>query len=528
MASRDALLPSGGSHAPSSTSPRGGHNASETAGAADVPPPAESLSPYSRRLTKTRVAEKAALRCTDCDRATRGKQWLLMMAVTVVLAALLAALLLLTTGPHTAHDSRPRVLFVWRDAGETMALLPVFHAMRATYGEAATGGARNTTAGMCSMRGGCGDMFVEALVTGSGTAPPAVTQDEGVISLASLGVAGTANLGNRSAVLLDHDVQRVLRHFDADVIVTGLVSAVQLQFAAAARDRSTAGANASSAATATATATMVVGYDDGFGLAFNGASWPAKALERQVLDRLWTTARSIAAAASTFAHGAGVKAVPNITAVGSPTLAEWQGEVDAFGAASLAGLRQQVVGHSPATPLVHFFGGYDTPGSTKHPYMDAVRVFAQGVAFEQRKKAPAVAGVAPPPLVATFSAHPGNFTTSAEEAVFRAEGADVMVVTNVPSALLAAMANVTASHDSTCGIQSLFVGTPHIFVGAPHWANVASAVVPTADTAAAFEQEFTTLKAAGFRFDEGKLAAAGIPLHSASEIEALLRTAVGV
>ena len=52
-----------------------------------------------------------------------------------------------------------------------------------------------------------------------------------------------------------------------------------------------------------------------------------------------------------------------------------------------------------------------------------------------------------------------------------------MIVRDVSSPLLAAAADVTLSHFSTCGLQSLFVGTPTYFSSpnTPMWDSIGSA-----------------------------------------------------
>ena len=88
--------------------------------------------------------------------------------------------------------------------------------------------------------------------------------------------------------------------------------------------------------------------------------------------------------------------------------------------------------------------------------------------------------------VVTFSPHPGT-SGALERAAFRAEGVPAgafVEVDSSPPALLAAAASASLGHYSTCGLQSLFVGTPHVYVSAPGVPapdDLAAGLIRTAD-----------------------------------------------
>jgi len=119
----------------------------------------------------------------------------------------------------------PRVLFVLRDAGETLALLPVLRHLQRTTG-----------------------VNVSAVVTGYGTAPPIASLGPSVFSLSSLGVDVSSALANRSAALSSAQLWDALRRVRPQLVVSGLVSEVQLQIAGVAREQGT----------------RVIGFDDSF------------------------------------------------------------------------------------------------------------------------------------------------------------------------------------------------------------------------------------------------------------------------
>lgn len=148
----------------------------------------------------------------------------------------------------------PLFLFVLRDAGETLALLPVMRYLRVEKN--------------CLVRG---------LVTGYGTAPASILSEPGVTSLAALGQA-TPALQSRNATLpraaIDDALNATLGHAHAVVVVAGVVSAVQLQLARASLARREVG--------------LVAGLDDSLSDDDQLASWPRRALSSHSVQELWT------------------------------------------------------------------------------------------------------------------------------------------------------------------------------------------------------------------------------------------------
>jgi len=357
----------------------------------------------------------------------------------------------------------PTCVFLFRDAGETLSLLPVLRQLRAST--------------LCNVRG---------VVTGYGTAPVSVLSEPGVTSFAALGI-GSPALAQRNCTLSAEAVDHFLDETRPTVLVTGLVSAVQQQLACATRDSGTA---------------MVVGYDDGLGTALEASSWPVQALRAQSVDELWTVADAISALLVPFSTPA-----QRVLTVGSPALESWPDEVSTAGPDAIASVRVSAFGVASSTPALLYFGGYGAG------YEQSVRTFAIAAAKLQRRTDP----LDPPPVAVAFSRHPGpNITTDFERRAFAAEGVTVSFVENVSAALLAAAANLTVSQDSTASDQSLFVGTPSVFcigAGSPPPANlgVSTGLIPVVDTPNLFERAYERARRSLFHVSADELTELGVP-----------------
>jgi hypothetical protein len=385
----------------------------------------------------------------------------------------------------------PRAVFILRDAGETFALLPVLRELRTAE-----------------------KMSAIAVVTGYGTAPSNATEEAGVITLASLGVHDVSPaLRNRSTMLNMTGLHAALARLNPSVLVTGLVSAVQIQLALACDSCGDA----------------VVGYQDGFSLVTRPDDWSARSLADSAIRHAWAVSPSIASSLCTFA------AAPThqtCDAVGSPSNEAWPAAVRSCGIGALAQLRRTTFGIRPSVPLVVFFGGYGQAA-----YEEAVRTFALGLAALQRTEIP--------PPAAAFSPHPGNFSSATERRIFTECNATVRVVNepaggggsagvSVQPALLAAMANLSASTGSTTGIQSLYVGTPAVYIvrsgpsatGSPNIA-VRAGLIHDLRTVEAVVGEWAALKKARFRVNSSRLAALGVPNHSVARIVQRVRKLSG-
>ena len=99
----------------------------------------------------------------------------------------------------------------------------------------------------------------------------------------------------------------------------------------------------------------------------------------------------------------------------------------------------------------------------------------------------------------------------------------VRIVTSdvASSPQVAAFANLTASDDSTCGVQSLFIGKPSAYfsVDAPYEdVAVAMGLIPLASTVAEVGAFAAKAEAEGWHVGLERLAAAGIPADAAQRM----------
>ena len=360
---------------------------------------------------------EAAVDCPHTAHPAGGATHTLrVVTVCLLCAALLAGVVFaaayVLTLPRMPVSPSRRVLFLFRDAGETFALLPVLQ-------QPQTWAARGVTA--------------SALVTGGGTCPFGNNSGQAplpanVTTLVAMGIITSDQfLHDRNATLPAAALARLLARLGTPlptVVVTGLVSAVQLQLTCAL---------AMMGAT-------IAGFDDSFG-DWDGAGWPGQIVRSGCLSKLFVTAEEVARRAEAAAPAV------HAEAVGSPALAQWQTAVSP--PAKLAVMRATLFPRLPlARPLLTFYGGYGDG------YLDSVRLLAaclQGQTVGSRQ-----------PVAAAFLRHPGPFDSHAETAIFEAAGVNVTIVnrTAISAADLAALSNVTMSQDSTVNVQSLYIGVP--------------------------------------------------------------------
>ena len=349
--------------------------------------------------------------------------------LSLVLIASLVALVAATQ--RSARARHVDVLFVLRDAGETLSLLPVMLALarspnNLTVTALIWGAARDVTA-----------------PGGNGNVPVPLPRGASFLTWKDVGATTMPSDAARDPRLPDADVDRLLASVRPRVVVTGMVSAVQLQVALAyrrgggsgARDASGGtggrgrgrrgsgiggsggsgsggsgsvrgsgsggGSNGDSSAATDATTDAVVGLDDGFGL-WNSSNWDGRFVAHNAITHLFTTAEVVAVGARAQAAAVAAKAgksgsTLNVSAVGSPTLESWQEAVRDRRA--LESLRSRLFpgsdrgssgsggsdgggggGGGGGSPIVSFMGGYGDG------YLDSVRIFAKGIAALQQQK----------------------------------------------------------------------------------------------------------------------------------------------
>lgn len=199
-----------------------------------------------------------------------------------------------------------------------------------------------------------------------------------------------------------------------------------------------------------------------------------------------------------------------MTTVGQPTLESWK-DVAANQTAALT-LRRKLLGNS-VKPTLLFFGGYGAG------YNDSVRLLGSAL------------GAAGPlsGYDCILTPHPGQGGRGqVERSIFaqlKLPPSRVQIVTSdiASSPQVAAFSNLTASDDSTCGVQSLFIGVPSTYLdprpaGTYRDVAVATGLIEVARTSVEIGRVVTGAKAEGWRFDPERLAMAGIPSDAAQRI----------
>ena len=455
------------------------------------------------------------------------------LIIVVFMVSTIAALIIffgkmLKSESSTFVDKRARYLFVFRDAGEAIGLLPVFQQL----GADALG-----------------------IIVPYGTAPISLEREPRVYTLQQIigrnHYVDDPLLSERNTTLPSTVIETVFSSIpNARGIVTGLVSAPQIQFAVHAKYHSTRAGTASASKEdpcrrSKSCTIQIYGFDDGIGLSeWRNNTVPASplwgansALEQGFLDELWVSAKLIENIVNRskfmveslkLRQGRG-QPPTRVILTGSPALSTtWPNAVRKAGAGRLGRLRKKLLCKSDSKTrdcgsrvvMVHIFGGYDDPGSPSHEYSNSVRMLARSAS----ELLSAISDKYDRRTVLTFSPHPGaSHTGKMEQDIFEEEGAVIVIVKDIASPLLAAVANVTLSHFSTCSVQSLFVGTPHVFFTAPKvpdWDSIASAsgLVPVSSNSSTL---VSNVLRTNFFFNVSKLDGL-VPRHATKRMAARL------
>jgi len=258
-----------------------------------------------------------------------------------------------------------------------------------------------------------------------------------------------------------------------------------------------------------------------------------------------------------------IKQVP-VTAVGQPTLSSWESTARDVGVARCdrplpkpnphpnpdpRRLRGRLFGEDPAIwkPTFTFFGGYGSlfyntsfelwgravlkgfEGGFLSKYNVIVTPHpgpGRGGAVEfdilRRMGVPVRRVWKLPPASSRISGIPdkGELTTGAHGQELTP--AVLVIEPSVAnSSEIAALSNITASINSTCGLQSLFVGVPALYIdstGSFRDVAVAGKLITVASRTQDVIGFVETAQADGFRFDTRRLQAAGIPVDAAGNI----------
>ena len=494
-------------------------------------------------------------------------------------------------GSGGGSGGTPTLAFVLYDAGETLGLRP---AMLELCSEGSSGAKRFSCVALCatanaysllSDRGRAPPAppslrltlltLGEALARGgfpNRTAPLARDEALPPEQLAALAAQLAPPLGQQQQQQQQQQPQQQQggRSGTNNVVVTGCVSALQQQLSVVLRRAATDGIRSSSAAAAAAGGGMahVVAFDDGFS-SWDNASRAAALLRAGGADEFIVSASPIARAVQAAAAAAAAAAVPpgtaaallpsGVRALGDPGLEAWRA-TDTYGNASAAAATRAAVlarfapevlaaaGGAGAARLALYFGGY---GGLD--YNRSVLQLARLALLEHARANATIGGGRGSGsggggggggLLFAVSMHPGQGVAAAVEAPLLA-GAGAPAVVLPPadeaagalfdSASVAAACDATLSEDSTCGVQSLYVGVPSLYLqpptaqngsaAPPHAGNVATdaGLLPITHNASAAAAVLAGFRATDWHFDAARLQQAGVPPNPTAKVTARLR-----
>jgi hypothetical protein len=316
----------------------------------------------------------------------------------------------------------------------------------------------------------------------------------------------------------------------------------------------------------------VVAFDDGFS-SWDNASRAAALLRAGGADEFIVSATPIARAVNVAAAAAAAAAVPpgtaatllpsGVRALGDPGLEAWRA-TDTYGNASAAVATRAAVlarfapevlaaaGGAGAARLALYFGGY---GGLD--YNRSVLQLARLALLEHARANATIGGGrgggrdgggggGGGGLLFAVSMHPGQGVAAAVEAPLLAGAGAAALVPVLPpaddaagalfdSASVAAACDATLSEDSTCGVQSLYVGVPSLYLqpppaqnstaAPPHASNVATdaGLLPITHNASAAAAVLADFRTTDWHFDAARLQQAGVPPNPTAKVTARLR-----
>jgi hypothetical protein len=326
--------------------------------------------------------------------------------------------------------SNTKVIFIYRDAGESYGLTPLFNALSLHT-------TQENEAMTIIIPFGTNpywkDMFIEK------------KKRKNYVLLNSILPNCTLcnTWSNRNVQLSKMDVMHFFRQFPSlQTIVTGLVSNIQTNIVQYANEKNI----------------RTIGFDDGFGLSEWGnvtskllPTWSTVCnVQNGYLSELWVTSTIIQHAI--FQSNAYQKSIqkPIVVATGTPTIQKWLNQLKlSSNRIKVAQWQEKMILVPNNKTWMHIFGGYNSIHSTD--YGDTIDMVAKSISGYWGSNTT----VKP---VITFSPHPGNFSTSYEQSIFQKHKVNLIVIDNVEPYILAKGANITLSHYSSTGIQSFIIG----------------------------------------------------------------------
>ncbi len=348
------------------------------------------------------------------------------------------------------------VLFVLYDAGETHALTPVMKEMRDTkYAVLVMGTAREVLDPQCVHSGTVVDLNSDLGIT------PCVDKQ----------------CWQREAALEKDEITKVSTNLSADTVVTGVVSEVQRQLAAAFK----------------AKGSRVLGYYDNPHVGVDGFALGA------VVRRMEPHVDVMMVPSEAIAESFTVKTA----VVGQPTLGDWQHKITQI---DRAAIRRGLC--LSRDPLLVFCGGY---GGN---YPEAFELLAMGLKELTGWQV-------------VVQLHPkvsGDF----ERSMLNKHGLEkVRVVQKCPGTIaLVAAADVVAVHQSTVGVQALFAGKKVVHVDTPEssFSNFAidAGITPRITKAADLPVVLHTLRQQATLPSNTLYERAGIPKDAVEHVRAVI------
>eukprot|EP00041_Stephanoeca_diplocostata_P036040 m.1296930 g.1296930 ORF g.1296930 m.1296930 type:complete len:611 (-) comp24795_c0_seq14:4022-5854(-) len=393
------------------------------------------------------------------------------------------------------------VLFICHDAGESLGLLPV------------------STALYNATTGSNGPKQVAVLALGN-PASTIFASNPFSMELSSFGINVTViDRTVRNQTLPAADAAKIVECMGSvRVVVVGMVYTMQAQLAAAfAAHGRKRGRKIS-----------VIGFDDGFSdfdpgsmlggfvtgsiLANTSASHDRSS---PVVSLVFVPSQFIANQITTFAITHGLNVSARVT--GSPTIDTWRAA-----AADVAAVRRNrtaIYGDiSNARPAVLYAGGYGSG------YPESLRLFCQLV----RATADTVSF--------SFSPHPG-LPSHLERNLFETMNVSAYIrwlPNGTNTAVGVAASNATLSQDSTCNVQSLYIGKPSAYIQPKGTSNTpsyftAAGLIPVMDNMSDTHAVMSAFSREDWQVNASSLVNASVPLDATAlmvgAIKSLLREA---
>ena len=453
----------------------------------------QDFQPLTNTTTQSQPEKKERSSCRSSFNPQHHKT--IISLLFIFLCSIISLIYYLGTF-HSSSNMQITTIFLFRDAGESYGLSPLFHRLNNQH------------------------IDVQALIIPHGTNPywQQPLPSNFILLSTILPNANSSTWFDRDISLTPHQTQTILTTYpNVQTIITGMVSNIQTSFAAAAKAKHI----------------RVIGFDDGLSLGTWSSSttslppsWSSYMLvQAGILSELWVTSTAIENKVKTsqaYKTGETINPSFQVYATGSPALLNWPSHlINQTKEINVLLNKMYLHSHQQHRPWLHIYGGYNEEhdasyGKTIELVATAIENWknaSRNAATDATPSTPSAALSAP---VISFSPHPGGFPSSYEFNIFKQHHVHLIVFENVSAAVLADVANCTLSHYSTTGIQSLTVGTPHVFFSLPNipmWDNIASAA-GLIETISFSNDLQGAVERTKYTFNVSRLSKAGIPTNA--------------